>query len=402
MVKGWENVHSNTHNPDTRAKDKKQEKSYVQERAALILRELKEKSAVDPLKRAHVDKYYGVRRKASEALIEIGEPAVAPLIKALKNANPITREWVIRTLGEIKNRKAIKPLIKTLRKDEKSWIRERAAEALAKIGDKKTVKPLIQALKDEDRGVRGKAAEALGNIGNPTAVEPLIKALEEDRDDSGHVQACIAKALGKIRDPRAVDPLIKQLNEHNTLWWKIKWAEIQEWSKTKRTREKIALPMRQHLETGIRRGVQIRAIQALGEIRDPKAIEPLIKKLGDPLHEIWQATVEALIKMGEPAVEPLIQALKDEKWDVRAGAARSLGGIGDNKAVEPLIQALKDRNLTVRIHATEALVKIGEPAVESLTRTLINEKMTTDSLKYVKDALEKIRSTNKNKPAKKH
>jgi HEAT repeat protein len=230
-------------------------------------------------------------------------------------------------------------------------------------------------------------------------VEPLIKALEEDKDDSGHVQACIAKALGNIRDPRAVEPLIKQLNERNTLWWKIKWAEIQEWSKNKRTREKIALPMRQHLETGIRHGVQIRAIQALGEIRDTKAIEPLIKKLGDPLHEIWQAAAEALGKMGEPAVESLIQALKDEKWDVRTGAARSLGGIGDNKAVDPLIQALKDRNLTVRIHATEALVKIGEPAVESLTRTLINEKMTTDSLKYVKKALEKIRHTNKNKPA---
>jgi HEAT repeat protein len=166
MVKRWENMHSNTHNPDPRATDKKHEKTYVQEKAALIFRELKDESTVEPLTQALGDKDYGVRRKASEALIEIGEPAIAPLIKALNNDNTITREWVIRTLGEIKNRKAINPLIQTLRKDEKSWIRERAAEALEKIGDKKAVKPLIQALKkDEDRGVRGKTAEALGNIG---------------------------------------------------------------------------------------------------------------------------------------------------------------------------------------------------------------------------------------------
>ena len=44
----------------------------------------------------------------------------------------------------------------------------------------------------------------------------------------------------------------------------------------------------------------------------------------------------------ERALEPLIQALKDEKWNVRVEAASALGKIGDERAVEPLIQVLQN------------------------------------------------------------
>ena len=58
------------------------------------------------------------------------------------------------------------------------------------------------------------------------------------------------------------------------------------------------------------------------------------------------------------AVEPLIQALKDEEGDVRLIAAGALGHIGDAKAVEPLTKALKDKKKKVREAAKEALEKI--------------------------------------------
>ncbi len=55
------------------------------------------------------------------------------------------------------------------------------------------------------------------------------------------------------------------------------------------------------------------------------------------------------------AVEPLIQALKDNNSYVRCCAALALGEIKDKRAVEPLILALKDNNSYVREDAALAL-----------------------------------------------
>jgi len=38
---------------------------------------------------------------------------------------------------------------------------------------------------------------------------------------------------------------------------------------------------------------------------------------------------DELVKMGEPAVEPLIHALKDEDYDVRKGAVEALVKVGE-------------------------------------------------------------------------
>jgi HEAT repeat protein len=72
--------------------------------------------------------------------------------------------------------------------------------------------------------------------------------------------------------------------------------------------------------------------------------------------------VRRWVKIGDPAVPHLIQALGDG-IDVRAAACRALGAIGDGQAVPPLIQALGDGDVVahVREAACEALVKIGDP-----------------------------------------
>lgn len=77
-------------------------------------------------------------------------------------------------------------------------------------------------------------------------------------------------------------------------------------------------------------------------------------------------------KRGEVPVEPLISALKDKKdVDVRWSAAEALGRIGDTKAVEPLIEALKDEHGPVRFTAAEALGRIGAEAVEPQIGSII-------------------------------
>jgi hypothetical protein len=77
-------------------------------------------------------------------------------------------------------------------------------------------------------------------------------------------------------------------------------------------------------------------------------------------------------KQGEVPIEHLISALKDENPDLRWRAATVLGDIGDAKAVEPLVKALEDNYEPARFAAEEALARIGDKAVEPLIDALKN------------------------------
>ena len=99
-------------------------------------------------------------------------------------------------------------------------------------------------------------------------------------------------------------------------------------------------------------------------------ITPLIEALGDKDVNVRYAATDALVRIGKPAVQPLIRALKYKEWYVRKRAAYILGKIGDKRAIRPLIEALRDEDADVRYAATEALVRIGKPAVQPLIKAL--------------------------------
>ena len=102
-------------------------------------------------------------------------------------------------------------------------------------------------------------------------------------------------------------------------------------------------------------------IQAF-HLREPE-IEALIQELKDGNEDVRMRTVldlwDLFIKRGDKrAVEPLIQALKDEEYIVRANAISALGESGDARAIEPLTQLLNDKDEHVRKKVKQALEKI--------------------------------------------
>jgi HEAT repeat protein len=119
------------------------------------------------------------REIAARTLIMIGKPVVPALTEALRNQNVRVRQMAAVALREIADKKAVEPLIQALN-DRDSGVRGTATEALINIG-KPSVKPLIQALKDENKDVRLDAVIALGGIGDKHAVEPL-KQTQQDKD----------------------------------------------------------------------------------------------------------------------------------------------------------------------------------------------------------------------------
>jgi len=73
-----------------------------------------------------------------------------------------------------------------------------------------------------------------------------------------------------------------------------------------------------------------------------KNINGLIQNLNSDNDEIRANAENALIRIGEPAIEPLIGILKDKENPVRVSAAKILGKIGNRSAIKPLIDCLTE------------------------------------------------------------
>ncbi|MFX1254791.1 MAG: HEAT repeat domain-containing protein [Promethearchaeota archaeon] len=119
------------------------------------------------------------------------------------------------------------------------------------------------------------------------------------------------------------------------------------------------------------------AAKALGEIKAPQAVDPLLKLLENENKWVRTAAIEALGEIKAPqAVDPLLKLLEDEYEDegVRGNAARALGQIGAPRALDLLLSLLENEHKWVRGNAARALGQIGDPhAVDALLRLLENE-----------------------------
>jgi HEAT repeat protein len=223
-------------------------------------------------------------------------------------------------------------LIKALGYRKDARVRRDAAEALGSCGDAGSIEFLMTALKDESWSVRKAAVQALGQIQYSRALGPFMVALE---DGSEEVRKAAALALGHIGDISAVQPLVSAL--HDDSW-----------------------------------GVRGAAAKALGELGDAGAVEPLGYAVLDADLGVREAAAGALVRIGAPALEPLLVDLQAQSWDVRRTAARALGQIGDRRAVGPLSAALRDpQDGWLRRDAARALGEIGDgSAVDNLATAL--------------------------------
>jgi HEAT repeat protein len=141
--------------------------------------------------------------------------------------------------------------------------------------------------------------------------------------------------------------------------------------------------------------VRSNAVKALGAIGDPRAVEPLIKVLNDKNPLIQRQAVQALGRINDPrAVQPLIAVLMDKgrRPHVRMSAAEALGWLQDPEAVDSLVVALVDDHWDVRSHAAEALGKIKDPLAVEPLIKALNDRDATVRGNAV-DALAKIRDS---------
>jgi hypothetical protein len=104
---------------------------------------------------------------------------------------------------------------------------------------------------------------------------------------------------------------------------------------------------------------QWRAAEALGKLGSP-GVEHLLASLHHPSREVRLGIIEALGEIRDyRAVPDLLHLLKDESGEVRWATALALGEIGDPRALQPVILSLLDPDKYVRYGAALALEKMG-------------------------------------------
>lgn len=151
------------------------------------------------------------RVQAARGLCYINDPkVVGPLIEALKDTDKNVRFEAIFSLKvfslrvfsslRVTSLPEIVDLFIQATKDPHFAVRSQAAEGLGQLGDKRAVKPLIELLKDVDYHVRIVAARALSSIQDPEvaqAIKPLVEAINTP---SNAVIEAAAEALYKLKN----------------------------------------------------------------------------------------------------------------------------------------------------------------------------------------------------------
>lgn len=123
------------------------------------------------------------------------------------------------------------------------------------------------------------------------------------------------------------------------------------------------------------RDVRMAASRALGRIRDPRALEPLMDALAAPESWLPARVAEVVLQFGDTAFEPLVQLLqRHDDSSARAWACQILGDLGNPRAVPVLIGCLGDINDQVRARAASALGRLGDRrAVPDLIRMMLSD-----------------------------
>jgi HEAT repeat protein len=236
-----------------------------------------------------------------------------------------------------------------------------ALSGKARGGDAAAFRELVSLLAVADNGVSGRAYAILVEIGEPAIPFLAERIAAADNEQREHVIA----ALGNLKVARAVPEIARVLADRKL-------------------------------------GRRYIAAWALGQIGAPEGVPALVAALDDDDAEVRKHATRSLIKLNQAAVPALIDALPKASPRAEAGAVRALGDIADPRALEPLLARaegpnrpevilalgkLKDRRAEsaligglvdpdwrVRMNAAMALGPVGGPAcVAPLRRTLEDE-----------------------------
>ncbi|HVE81790.1 MAG TPA: HEAT repeat domain-containing protein [Myxococcales bacterium] len=269
----------------------------------------------------------------------------------------------LRASGKV-NASFLPFLLEHLKDEKKAETRAAVARAIGTLKDPATVQPLSDAVDlaatDTDTSALNKAiAQSLAQIGGAAGVPVLLRMLKA-KDPIVQVEAITA--LGQLRAKEAVDPLVQKAQDNSIEPFIIK-----------------------------------KALTALGDIGDPRAVPVLIKRMywQHPRGQVFYGESSfALFQIGQPAADAVLPVLRGQDAALMAWAkqndiseaalysksAQVMGDLHDKRAEADLLKRLSEKGdpsqqVYVRLTASDALGKLrSKDAVKPLSGFLPSEE----------------------------
>ena len=135
-----------------------------------------------------------------------GEKPLKALVGLLKDADDRVRTQAAISLGWMQAKGAVDALA-AMTSSKCVWDRRRAVQALGQIGDRRATPTLMKALDDSDWHVKQLAALSLGYVKAPEARERLLAIARGKGGEDILLRECAILALGQIGDKRDVEAL---------------------------------------------------------------------------------------------------------------------------------------------------------------------------------------------------
>ncbi|NEO20434.1 HEAT repeat domain-containing protein [Moorena sp. SIO4A5] len=259
-------------------------------------------------------------------------------------------EWrLLNYRAELGEKDQVITILLARLKDDNSYVRWKAAEALGKLGNSSdtVVNRLLALLEDNHYYVRSSAAEALGKLGNSsdTVVNRLLALLQNNNSDVRWEATYALGALGNSSET-VVNALLAQLKDDNS-------------------------------------GVRGWTAYALGQLGNSSetVVNALLAQLKDDNFSVRWKAAESLGNLGnssETLVSTLLAGLQDQNSDVRRDAARTLGNLGNSSesVVNALLVRLQNDDYYVISDAAIALGRLNnssETVVSVLLALLMDD-----------------------------
>jgi len=325
-----------------------------------------------------------IQAEAAKALVDVGHPAVEPLVSIKENLKEKGQIAVaiLTAMGE----EAVESLLAILEGVSPSANGGRflAVQALGKIGAPQAKEAVLEAIDDEDFFVSSRAMTAAGRLAGTEAQAPVLKSLRKNADTvhGQMTENAAVQTLGAVGDAKAIPEIMKliargnpEMSRSNT----IANAALSLGKIVARENDSVSNPEISSMlaelvsdNTGQSAWdsplICASAALALGEIIDNNAGQPLLKALRSENPAVRSSAAYGLRgTMGTDKIGPLVSALEDENPTVRANAVESLGISSNDEVIPHLIECLHDTDPAVREKTVQAL-------------GFFNDKFVVDSL----------------------
>lgn len=327
---------------------------------------------------------------AIELLRDIGDSRATPALVQELERGRVPYEAVLQALETCGDQRALIPITNLLKSTD-SDLRMRALVAMRSvIVDDRAADALLALLDDKQEELRILAVEYLGLMRARSAVPKLIELTKPGLLD--RLRLAAVDALGEIADPRANDALVRILEQGpsqlrqsaaNSLMYigtpdivdrllvmvrndeaDYRAQALRAMVGILRAREhKSARQYMESLATEGDRELSLNAIDGLGAMGDKRSVPRLIELLGADSHR-QRAAATALGNLADPrAIEPLIGLLRVRDDRVSSAAAWALGKLADGASksavIEVLVKASKRRGWATVINASASLAMLA-------------------------------------------